>query len=376
MDQEETSVWGALILFAIVCAAIFVAWIVIGPGDVWLGAMSAQVRAALKVAADWYQDAIEGPSKLIAPAITIASGSYAIYKAYAYAESRLHYRLGDYIQREEKRLRDARKQLRLIIERPSVERRFREPIFLEPALKRAVRDLGWGSWFLGPQLGYVSYQLDTSITRLERQVKLSERNHRHTVQQLATAHMLRGAMDVADAAKAREKSQDGRLAINSALNHFQSALDVDDDDCEALEYAAHMHLCLKQDGEAEARLDRLLEVTSGEVRSLSRARGYRYMSDIETNRGFRRRAKDAAKAALKVLPSLNGADRIEEAEMQENVGDRQIALHAHVQARSHWEIARALFVEIGTPFALEGSIRVGTKLAGLSSLPDTDSEED
>ena len=94
---------------------------------------------------DWYQKTVDGPSKLIAPAITIASGSYAIFKGYKYAEFP-HCTIAWAITstREERRLADARKQLRLIIERPNVDRRFREPIFLVPPLRRVVRELGWG----------------------------------------------------------------------------------------------------------------------------------------------------------------------------------------------------------------------------------------
>lgn len=376
MDQGETSARGALILFVGICALIFAGWVFIGPGGIWVASIIAQGKLGLRIAAEWYQGAIEGPSKLIAPAITILSGSYAIYKAYAYAESRLHYRLGDYIKREERRLADAREKLRLIVERPSVERRFREPIFLEQPLKRVVRELRWGSYLLGPQLGYVRSQLDTSIARLTHQVELAKGNHRHMVHQLATAHMLRGAMDVSDAAKAKARSDDDRLAINSALHHFESALAVHEQDCEALEYAAHMHVCLRQDGKAEKYLDRLLDVTSADAKSLSRARGYRYKSEIEFNRNFRTRARSAAKAALKVLPNIYGEDRIEEAEMQEIVGDRQIALHAHVQARSHWEIARALFGQLKSREAEEGRRRVAEKLAALDRLPDKDSDGD
>ena len=55
----------------------------------------------------------------------------------------------------------------------------------------------------------------------------------------------------------KERGLDDRAMVSSALNHFQSALAVDADDCEALEYAAHMHVCLKQDPEANERLDRI-----------------------------------------------------------------------------------------------------------------------
>ena len=212
------------------------------------------------------------------------------------------HRLGDYLAREERRLADARKQLRLIIERPNVDRQFREPIFLEPPLKRAVRELGWGSYFLGPQLGYVSFQLDSSISQLDRQVKLSRDHHRHLECQLATAHLLKGAMHVAEASTAKQQNKDNRSMVSSALNHFECALAVDGNDYEALEYAGHMHLALKQDQDAEVLLDRLVDLTSKDVKSLTRARAYRYKSDLEAFRTRTGRARDFARDALRALP--------------------------------------------------------------------------
>jgi len=374
--QSESSALGALVLFAIICSVIFVAWVVLGPGDEWAAAIVIQAQSALQVATDWYQKTVDGPSKLIAPAITIASGSYAIYKGYKYADARLHYRLGDYLAREERRLADARKQLRLIIERPNVERRFREPIFLAPPLKRAVRDLGWGSYFLGPQLGYVSFQLDSSITQLDRQVKLSRVNHQHLERQLATAHLLKGAMHVAEASTAGDAAQVDRVALSSALNHFQSALTVEPNDHEALEYASHMHVSLQQYQEAEVLLDRLVRITSNDTKSLTRARAYRYKSEMEAFRKRKNIARESARHALGALPNLHGADRIEEAEMHENLGDRQIALNAHRKARADWEIAQALFRQLPGANPAAAANRVAEKLANLDNLPDQDEDED
>lgn len=376
MDQNESSATGALVLFAVICSVIFATWIVLGPGDQWAAAVIAQVQSALHSLTEWYQKTVDGPSKLIAPAITIASGSYAIYKGYMYAEARLHYRLGDYLEREERRLADARKQLRLIIERPNVDRRFREPVFLVPPLRRVVRDLGWGSYFLGPQLGYVSFQLDTSITQLERQTRLSKANHRHLERQLATAHLLKGAMHVAEASTAKQQLRDNRSMVSSALNHFQSALAVDGNDCEALEYAAHMHVCLNQDDDAEDRLDRLLELTSDEAKSLPRARAYRYQALIEAGREHPGVSKDRLAKALFALPNLLGEDRIEEAEINEELGDRQISLRAHRKARANWEIAKALYDQLAGETAATASKRVTAKLAQLDALPDADRDDD
>lgn len=374
MDQSETSIRGALILFVLICVGIFAAWVVLGPGEQWVASVLLKMHAMIDAAANWYQRTVDGPSRLIAPAISIASGSYAIVKAYKYAEARLHFRLADYLEREERRLLDARKQLRLIIERPNVDRWFREPVFLVPPLKRAVRELGWGSYFLGPQLGYVSFQLDASVDQLTRQIAISKARHQHLEKQLATAHLLKGAMHMAQASAAGAQSN-VRLSMTNALNHFDSALAVDANDCEALEYASHVHVYLREGAQANQRLEQVLGLTREEAKSLPRSRALRYKADLAAANSNNGIAKKRLYEALRALPNLHGEDRIEEAELHENLGDRLMNLGAHVRARSHWEIALALFSDLKTRDAVEGKTRVKAKLAQLDQRPDKDTDD-
>jgi tetratricopeptide (TPR) repeat protein len=376
VDDGNTSILGALILLGIICVGIFAAWVVLGPGDAWIAAGLLKLREMADFAGDWYQKTVDGPSRLIAPAISIASGSYAIFKAYKYAERRLHYRLTDYLEREERRLADARKQLRLIVERPNVDRWFRKPVFLVPPLKRAVRELGWGSYFLGPQLGYVSFQLDASVEQLTRQIAISGLRHQHLRKQLATAHVLKGAMHVAEASASEGDPSTTRVRMINALNHFDSALSVDADDCDALEYAGHAHVALRDNVQANARLDRVLALTEGVGRSLSRARALRYKADLAAANGNNGIAKRRLYESLRALPNLPDDDRIEEAEIHENLGDRHMNLGEHVRARSHWEIALALFQGVKTKAGLEGVARVRAKLAQLDQRPDKDDDSD
>jgi hypothetical protein len=273
-------------------------------------------------------------------------------------------------------LADARKELRLIIERPNVDRDFREPIFLVQPLKNAVRELGWGSYFLGPQMGYVSFQLDASITQLETQVKLSKVNHRHLERQLATAHLLKGAMHIADASASKKRSKDDRTMKSSALNHFQSALAVDQNDCEALEYASHVLVSPKQDHDADVLLNRLLQVTAKEQTSLSRSRAFRYKASIEAGRSKNGNARKQLKEALRVLANLSGVDRIEEAELHEDPADSQNAMRNRIQARSHWEIAGALYKQLPAAYGSAGASRISKKLSVLDQLPDKDRDAD
>jgi hypothetical protein len=137
-----------------------------------------------------------------------------------------------------------------------------------------------------------------------------------------------------------------------------------------------MHVCLWQDGDADELLDRLLTLTSGQVKSLTRARAFRYKADIAATRSRNGIARTQLKEALRVLPNLLGEDRVEEAEIHEALADRQDAMGNHRQARSHWEIAEALYGLVPTATAAAGSSRVSEKLTQLNQLPDRDQDAD
>jgi hypothetical protein len=55
------------------------------------------------------------------------------------------------------------------------------------------------------------------------------------------------------------------------------------------------------------------------------------------------------------------------------LGDRQDAMGNHVQARSHWEIAAAIYKEVDCTVGVEG---VEFKLRRLSESPDRDIDRD
>lgn len=327
MEEERSEFWDyAIYVLAIVFSCV--AWVFWGPGHDLVAEQVKWTGAIANEWAAWYQQRLEGSAKLLAPAITIASGSYAIYKAYRFAEARLHFRLGDFLDREEKRLKAAREQLRLTIERPGPDRPFKEPVFLTPNLKRAVRELGWGTPFLPPQIGYVDYQVGQAIDQLEKQIKLSEERHAHLKKQLATAHLLKGGLLAAEASRRQEAGDDERATLTAALNQFTSALSVDRGDVEALEYASHVNVRLGQTEEAEILLERLLSMAPKDQQSLTRARALRYRAAISAREGKNGVAARNLKAALDALPILSGIDRVEEAEIHDSLAECQAALGA------------------------------------------------
>ena len=376
--ERERSLWSALAIFFLLLAMLGAAWIYIGPGALVVTLASDQASSLLTSVAAWYRSKVAGSAKLVEPIITIASGVYAITKALMYAERNLHRRLSDFLGREETRLNDARRQLRLKLERPGPARPFESPVFSSEPLHQSVRELGWGSYFLPPQLGFAEFQLGSAIDKLERQVNLSEGHHQHLQRELATALLLKGAMFAAQGATARHANADDRFYVNSALHCFEGALVINRDDVEALEYASHMLVILDREQEAGIHLEKILALTSGNAKSLPRARALRYKATIAKNRKPPNNviARNHLKDALKVLPNLQGDDWIEEAELHEQLGDVQKTLNARKKARAHWDIAKAVYDRIKTTESTEGAARVLGKLNALQLPPDCQDDSD
>ena len=270
--KEQRELPLGFIAVAFVLVSLFAAWVHLGPGQLWLEGVAGGMSTQWTDFASWYQRRLESSAKLLAPLITIVSGTYAIVKAYKYAETRLHRRLHDFLQREEARLSEARATLRMMAEKPGVRRKFVEPSFLNEHFRRAVREMGWGSYFLPAQMGLVEYQLGSAISQLERQSSLGLERQRHFDRQLATAHLLKGALFVSDASKAVAEGRDDRLGLTNAASHFSAALHINPTDEEALEYLSQVHVRLGQNDKAAENLERLLQLTAKQDKSLVRAR--------------------------------------------------------------------------------------------------------
>ena len=347
MERERRWPLSPLIV-GFVLSSIFAAWVYLGPGRLWVSGISTDLTAWWNAFASWYQLKLEGSAKLLAPLITIISGTYAIVKAYKYAEARLHLRLHEYLRRDEKRLHDGGSKLRMLVDKPGVRRSFVEPAFLDDSLRSAVRELGWGSYFLPPQMGLVEYQLGTAIAQLQRQVSIANERQRHFDKQLTTAHLLKGALWMGSASEASATGESDRVQLTNAASHFAAALQIDPNDEEALEYAAHVHIRLGQTDEATDYLEKLLHLTAKVEKSLTRARALRSSARIEENEGKNRNAVRHLRKALEVLPNLFGEDRIEEAEINEALADCQKKLGFTNQARAHWRVAEALYGVVQT----------------------------
>lgn len=314
MDDNQSSYFQILV-FPVLIAVVAAAWFVVGPGSQALAGLGELSKSWIDQFAVWYQKSLDGFAKILAPIVTILSGAYAINKSIKFAESRLQYRLQDFLKREETRLKDAREKLRATIERPGPDRTFRAPLFLASGLKRAVYELGWGSYFLPPQLDYTDFQVSSSLIQLKDQLERSTERHQHLGRQLATAHLLRGAILAAKATELERQGKQSRSLVIDALQQFTAAYEAEKDDVDALEYASHMHMRLGQDTQADRLINRVLTITENETKSLPRARAFRYRALLLARAGRNGLAEDAIMASLAALPVRVGIDREEEAEI-------------------------------------------------------------
>ncbi|MFA5956151.1 tetratricopeptide repeat protein [Hyphomicrobium sp.] len=354
--HEQRSLFRELGIFLLLYLVLGAVWLNWGPGVEVISSLERSLNASLGSLASWYQTKLEQSTKLVAPLVTIISGTFAIVTALSLAESRLLNRLRDFLEREEKRLRGARDQLRRTIERPGPARPFEMPFFATGELRSAMRELGWGSYFLPPQLGYVELQLGEALTKLEKQVDLSKQHQRKVSEQLATAHLLKGAMMISRNGSVQNQNFTDRAKLIEALHHFEAAISASSKDLDALEYASYVHVQLGQFAEADKYIDRLLRLTAKDLKSLQRSRALRSKAWIALYGAPSRplRAKNWIDDAIRALPDLTGAEQVEEADLHMFLGDAQQKLNANRQARSQWEIARAVYKGVDSDEAREG----------------------
>lgn len=220
---------------------------------------------------------------LLGSFLALVPGSIAIYKWIYYRYSRLPERLDDMLELEERRLKDARAHLLRIIERPRPHKDFKTPIFVVPALGRALRQMKWAKWKSGRNLNPAINSLDSALDDLDRQLKYWDGKHANFLRQQATAYLLKGAIAAANGANRKKvNGKDGLEHNREALVCFLKALDIDASDHEALEYAAHQQRILGMVDEAYESYKALEAMTAkpGPEFAIIRVRALRYMGEM------------------------------------------------------------------------------------------------
>ncbi len=252
--------------------------------------------------------------------LAVVPGSFAIYKWLYYGRTRLPRRYEEMLVTEEERLLKARKILLQQVRHPQSIHSFKMPIFIAPALRKALKSMRWFKYWQPRDLSAAAGNLDKAIEAIDRRMEQWEEHKSHQLNQRATALLLRGAIASANADERRRAGANGDDYNREALNFFERAIEIDATDIEAIEYAAHQYLML---GELDRAIERYGELEKqakrpGPEYALAKTRALRYLGEAYERKYDQgkvgsdlTRAKTALDAAIDSIPVASQGQHLE-----------------------------------------------------------------
>lgn len=278
-------------------------------------------------------------------------GTFAIYKWLYYRRSKLPQRFEEMLLEEEYRLKDVRVRLIRQLERPESIKPTTAPIFLVPALARALRALGWVSWWKAKALNAAESNLQMAISDIDKRLKGWDENRAHHLRQKAAAFLLSGAIAAANAEVERAAGRDGAAKHRVALNFFLKALEIDSTDIEALEYVGHQYRILGDYDSAIERYEQLAELANkpSPDMQLVKVHALRYQGElferkydvdgIASNLG---RARKCLSDALDAMPQIAHGELVE-AFIYRWLGSTEDKRNTAMLWRQHYDKALNIF---------------------------------
>ena len=226
----------------------FVSWII----GLVVAALMGVVRRLLELRARYPE--LLSPQTLFG---LIGTG-IGIWRWWESREARLFRQFERMIEGQEARLVKARSDLIDVMIRPGPGLLIRPPLFAEKALRLILARRKWHSALsvLAVAQG-VDVKLQAAIGTCDRKVSAHHKRLAFFRQEIASAHLIQGALAAARAAKSREAHDRQRLD-QDALDQFRAVLSVPGhkEDLAALELMAHQHRRI--DGQSQAAIDAYL----------------------------------------------------------------------------------------------------------------------
>ena len=282
--------------------------------------------------------------------VGIAGVSFGIYRWWIYRERILHKRLEEYLAENDRRLVDGQTYVLEALQRPAPGQPFKLPLFAEAKLLSVFRERNWDRTPVAASvMSSADWQLSKTVEFVRRRIETAEAAVNSLRQQLATAHILRGAIASATARRAG-KTIDTDKDID-ALNFFHSAVRLPGQERNliARELEAHQLRKLGRLDEARDAFKTLEELASGaqdpKIQMRVGAKAKRYRAEVtqslasEINLHGKRvfngcGAYDLASSALAIraeLPPFKGWDCVEQ-------GDLHYLTAFCANCRGNWHI--------------------------------------
>lgn len=196
---------------------------------------------------------LQGVAAVIGALVT----ALGAYKTWRYAERRLGERLSEFLEREEMQLALARQTVSELHGQRSARKLDQPVLFSNRELHQALKQVR------KRKFAAAQTQLTEALKRTEdRAAKATGKAALHNKQR-AMAHLLLGTI------------ADSERRNDDALSHFQSALELDPSDVQALEYSAVQLLKLGHAEPARDEFDKLVNLAKLSSDSLLEARAWR-----------------------------------------------------------------------------------------------------
>jgi hypothetical protein len=326
-----------------------------------------------------YYDLFERVGKILAPFVAVASGGYAIYQKWHYAGRNLHLRLQEFLQQEEKRLRAADDELDKNAERPGPARPFQSPIFPDGTLGPVLRKMAWGTPTLTTlhwsRIRRAEREVQRASKELEEQLALWESRKKDYQRRLVQAHLVKGAMAAARAAKIKARGRDDREHNQAALTEFERAMNVDPTQTEplALEFAAHQRVRLGDYSGAVQDFGKLAQWAETASNPMLRSRALKFQAEIHECRNESQPNVHVAtrllNTAIQIFPTpLTQTEIIEAAELREAQGrirSKESNFDWDDAALNSYTDAEGLYHQINGPIAEAALKRIAVERARI-----------
>lgn len=145
--------------------------------------------------------------------IALAGLAFGIWKWWVYRERILHRRLAEYVSESDRRLIDGEKYILDAIQRPTPSRLGKLPLFASPELRRVLVRHNWDGTVIASGVeASVEAQLDTAKDWIDRRLQAAETATMSLRKQLATVHVLKGAIASSDPNGAKRALRSFRAA--------------------------------------------------------------------------------------------------------------------------------------------------------------------
>jgi tetratricopeptide (TPR) repeat protein len=301
--------------------------------------------------------------KAVAIALAALSFLWGAYIKWRNSGYRMLDRLDDFLEAQKVQIKGSRESVAKLFVCPSPARTLEEPAFSSGAFSRAINRINWG-------FGAASANDLPDAVRISRQqAELSKRKSDEHKERQALAHLLLG---VRSASKSKSNVEDRHAARSEALEHFDQALALNNQDVDALEYSGMMLLELEKADLALQRFQNLVElrksVPGGELARAYRLLGTAYEKLAQPKP---KKAYEYFALALTELPANSVLDR---ALTHEQLALLSVKLKYTDKIDKNFQAAWTLYNTLRkTKPGREGMDRVAASVAALNSAKSDES---